>query len=39
MEGAAARTVMLLQSLWSNEMGRGVVEELLDPARANSRPQ
>ena len=39
LEGAAARTMMLLQSLWTNEVGRRVVEQLLDPARANSGPQ
>jgi hypothetical protein len=39
MEGAAARTVLLLQSLRSNEIGRRIVEGLLDPARANSPPQ
>lgn len=38
VEGAAARTVMLLQSLWADEVGRRAVEGLLDPARAQAAP-
>jgi hypothetical protein len=36
-EGAAARTVMLLRSLWTDELGRRLVLGLLDPAAAQTR--
>jgi hypothetical protein len=36
-EGAAARTVMLLRSLWSDELGRQLVLGLLDPAAAETK--
>lgn len=37
--GPAARTVMLLQSLWTNEIGRRAVEGLLNPAQAANARQ
>jgi hypothetical protein len=36
-EGAAARTVMLLRSLWADELGRRLVLGLLDPAASQTR--
>ena len=36
-EGAAARTVMLLRSLWADELGRRLVLGLLDPAAGQAR--
>jgi hypothetical protein len=38
MEGAAGRTVLLLRSLWANELGRQIVLNLLDQ-RTGARPQ
>ncbi|MBV6417485.1 MAG: hypothetical protein CMLOHMNK_02204 [Steroidobacteraceae bacterium] len=37
--GAAARTVLLLQSLWSGEVGRQAVLGLLDPSAAVTNRQ
>jgi hypothetical protein len=36
-EGAAARTVMLLRSLWADELGRRLVLGLLDPTAVQTR--
>ena len=37
VEGAAARTVMLLQSLWTHELGRRLVLGMLDQAAGGTR--
>jgi hypothetical protein len=37
MQGPAARTVMLLRSLWANELGRQIVQGLLEPAKADAQ--
>jgi hypothetical protein len=39
MQGPAARTVMLLRSLWADELGRRIVQGLLEPAKADARSQ
>lgn len=39
VEGPAARTVLLLQSLWANEAGRLAVQGLLEPPAVGGRPQ
>jgi hypothetical protein len=30
---------MLLRSLWADELGRQIVQSLLEPAKAGARPQ
>jgi hypothetical protein len=37
VEGAAGRTVLLLRSLWADELGRRLVQGLLDPTTAQTR--
>jgi hypothetical protein len=37
VEDAAARTLLLLRSLWTDELGRQLVLGLLDPAAAQTR--
>lgn len=39
VSGPAARTVVLLRSLWANPTGRRAVMSLLDPSQADMRPQ
>ncbi len=39
MQGPAARTVMLLRSLWADELGRRIVQGLLEPAKADAQLQ
>jgi hypothetical protein len=38
VDGPAARTVMLLRSLWSNQLGQRAVLGLLDPSQNQTRP-
>ncbi|MGH8175440.1 MAG: hypothetical protein ACREV5_04155 [Steroidobacter sp.] len=39
VQGPAARTVMLLRSLWADEVGQRVVQGLLDPSKAGAPPE
>lgn len=39
MQGPAARTVMLLRSLWADELGRRIVQGLLEPAKGDAQSQ
>jgi hypothetical protein len=39
VEGPAAKTVLLLRSLWSNDVGRQAVQSLLDQTLPPGRPQ
>jgi len=39
VDGPAAKTVLLLRSLWANPVGRRAVESLLDPTVPSGRPQ
>lgn len=39
VEGPAARTILLLRSLWGNETGRQAVQSMLDQSAPAGRPQ